>query len=79
MTSHLASYDLTLALPQEELRSERDFCFEGYQFLQAGYQKNGSRKMSACDLPGRLITLERLRERAKFIPNPSSPVQYVSC
>ncbi|KAG1790760.1 uncharacterized protein HD556DRAFT_1310310 [Suillus plorans] len=72
MTLHLASYDLTLALPPEEHRSECDFYFEAYQFLQAGYQKNGSQKMSACDLPGRLITLEYLRKCAKFIPNPSS-------
>lgn len=72
MASHLMSHELHLTLPPEELRSEHDFCFEGYQFLQAGYQKSGSRKMNVCDLPGRLITLERLRDCSKSIPNPSS-------
>jgi hypothetical protein len=72
MASHLTSHELHLTLPPEELRSEHDFCFEGYQFLQAGYQKSGSRKMGVCDLPGRLISPERLRDCAKTIPNPSS-------
>ncbi|KAG2359707.1 hypothetical protein BDR07DRAFT_1487875 [Suillus spraguei] len=66
------SHELHLTLPPEELCSEHDFCFEGYQFLQAGYQKSGSGKMNVCDLPGRLITLERLRDCAKSLPNPSS-------